>query len=57
MNIVIRPVSIEDSEDINELRRMKGVMENTLARLVKEHQELRNLQKILVMMTMYLLQR
>lgn len=31
MNIVIRPVRIEDSGDINELRRMKGVMENTLA--------------------------
>lgn len=31
MNIIIRPVRIEDSEDINEMRRMNGVMENMLA--------------------------
>lgn len=31
MNIIIRPVRREDSEDINEIRRMKGVRENMLA--------------------------
>lgn len=31
MELIIRPVKIEDSEAINEIRRMKGVKENTLA--------------------------
>ena len=31
MEIIIRPVKIEDSKAINEIRRMKGVRENTLA--------------------------
>lgn len=31
MELTIRPVKIEDSEAINEIRRMKGVKENTLA--------------------------
>lgn len=35
MKIVIRPVSIKDAEDINEIRTMTGVRENTLA-LVSE---------------------
>lgn len=30
MDILIRPVRVEDSEDISEIRRMKGVMENIL---------------------------
>ncbi|EPZ55560.1 hypothetical protein H477_3562 [[Clostridium] sordellii ATCC 9714] len=31
MKVIIRPVKIEDSQSINEIRRMKGVKENTLA--------------------------
>lgn len=31
MELTIRPVKIEDSKDINEIRRMKGVMENMLS--------------------------
>lgn len=31
MELTIRPVEVEDSKDINEIRRMKGVMENMLA--------------------------
>lgn len=31
MELRIRPVEVEDSKDINEIRRMKGVMENMLA--------------------------
>ncbi|CEQ22955.1 GNAT family acetyltransferase [[Clostridium] sordellii] len=31
MKVIIRPVKIEDSQSINEIRRMNGVKENTLA--------------------------
>ena len=31
MELIIRPVKIEDSKYINEIRRMKGVMENMLS--------------------------
>ena len=31
MDIVIRPIMLQDVEEINEFRRMKGVMENTLS--------------------------
>jgi putative acetyltransferase len=31
LELTIRPVKIEDSKDINEIRRMKGVMENMLS--------------------------
>ena len=30
MNIIIRPIKVSDAKDINEMRRMSGVMETTL---------------------------